>query len=146
MQRYGRTATGRVRWYCPSCMVSTVRHRSDTHRRHLQRQFRTWLLGVESLRALARKIGVTRRTLTAWFEPLWNEPLPQPQPVDVTGQILIADGVRLASAAWVLVGRTHPPPPWLTPPTQTAPSGAVLWVEAVTKNQHEIALNSIFAI
>lgn len=46
------------------------------------------------------------RTLQRWFEPFWAEPLPQPKPVDVSGKVLVVDGVRLARSAWVLVGRT----------------------------------------
>ncbi|MBI4185825.1 transposase [Candidatus Berkelbacteria bacterium] len=49
---------------------------------------------------------MTRKAVTAWFEPLWDEPLPLPKPTMVTAQILIMDGVRLARGAWVLVGRT----------------------------------------
>lgn len=106
MQRYGRTAAGRVRWYCLGCHVSTTRHRPDTILRHLRRWFERWLLGDESLTDLATKFAVTRQTVTAWFEPFWGEPLLLPHPVDVTGQVLIVDGVNLARGASALVGRT----------------------------------------
>ncbi len=106
MQRYGQTTTGRLRWYCPVCRISTVRERPDTRHRHLRRQFIAWLLGYLSLSKIAAGLAVTRRTLTAWFEPFWDEPLPQPRVVNVTGLALILDGVRLARGASVLVGRT----------------------------------------
>lgn len=106
MQRRGFTAHGTQRWYCPVCSVSTIRRRFDTTLRHLRRRFVAWLTGLESLRAIAEDLGVSRRTLTTWFEPFWDEPLPVPTLVDVTGQVLIVDGVRLARLAWVLVGRT----------------------------------------
>lgn len=106
MQRRGLTSRGAQRWFCPRCAVSTIRRRPDTRLRHLHRRFLDWLLGIESLRAVAREFGITRRTLTTWFEPCWAEPLPMPRLVDVTGLVLIVDGVRLARGAWVLVGRT----------------------------------------
>lgn len=106
MQRYGQTAAGLTRWYCPRCRVSVVRQRPDTSLRHLRRWFVAWLTGVSSLTTIAKQFGVTRQTVTAWFEPLWDEPLPLPRPMNVTDQILIVDGVRLARGAWVLVGRT----------------------------------------
>lgn len=106
MQRYGRTAAGTQRWRCQRCAVSAIRCRPDTTLRHLRRWFVRWVTGYESLTAVAGKLATTRRTLTNWFESLWDESLPAPQLVDVTGQALIVDGVRLARAASVLVGRT----------------------------------------
>lgn len=106
MQSYGRTAAGTQRWYCPVCAVSRVRRRPDTTLRHLRRWFVRWLLGDESLTDLATKFAVTRQTLSEWFEPLWYEPVPMPSRVDVTGDVLIADGVVLAHRASALVGRT----------------------------------------
>lgn len=106
MQRYGQTAAGTVRWYCSHCRISAIRQRPDTTLRHLRRWFVGWLTGVDTLTSIAEHFAVTRKTMTEWFEPLWNEPLPVPQVVNVTGQILIVDGVRLARGAWVLVGRT----------------------------------------
>lgn len=106
MQSYGHTAAGTPRWFCPRCRLSVVRRRPDTILRHLRPRFLSWLLGKESLRAIAATLNVTRRTLTAWFEPFWAEPLPIPRLVNVTGLVLIVDGVRLAHGAWVLVGRT----------------------------------------
>ncbi len=106
MQRRGLTAAGTQRWFCPRCSVSVVRHRPDTRLRHLRRWWRDWLLGYLSLSKLAAQLAVTRRTLTAWFEPFWAEPLPRPCFLDVTDQVLIVDGIQLARAAAVLVGRT----------------------------------------
>lgn len=106
MQRYGQTAAGVTRWYCPRCRVSTVRRRPDTTLRHLRRWFVSWLTNVNTLTTIAKHFRVTRKAVTEWFEPLWDEPLSVPQPTNVTSQILIVDGVRLARGAWVLVGRT----------------------------------------
>lgn len=106
MQRRGFTARGTQRWFCPPCSVSIVRRRPDTTLRHLRRWFVEWLTGVNTLTTIAKHFGVTRQAVTAWFEPLWNDPLPVPQVVTVDGQIVIVDGVRLARGAWVLVGRT----------------------------------------
>jgi hypothetical protein len=82
------------------------RRRPDTTLRHLRRWFVRWLLGDESLTDLAATFAVTRQTVAEWFAPLWDEPLPEPKPVDVTGQVLIVDGVGLARRAVALVGRT----------------------------------------
>lgn len=106
MQRYGKTAAGKVRWYCPRCRLSTIRRRPDTTLRYLRKWFVGWLANVNTLTHVAKHFGVTRKAVTEWFEPLWNEPLPVPRLVDVGGQTLIVDGVRLARGAWVLVGRT----------------------------------------
>jgi hypothetical protein len=106
MQRRGFTAAGTQRWFCVGCNRSATRHRLDTRRRHLRRWFVRWLLGDESLTDLATKLATTRRTLETWFAPLWDEPLLESKPVDVTGQVLIVDGVGLARRAVALVGRT----------------------------------------
>lgn len=106
MHIHGRTRVGHTRWYCPRCRTTTSRRRPDTRLRHLRRWFVRWLLGDKSLTDLATKFGATRRTLETWFAPLWDESLPGPRTVDVTGQVLIVDGVGLARKASVLVGRT----------------------------------------
>jgi transposase-like protein len=64
------------------------------------------LTGIESLAAIAEDLSIAARTLARWFEPFWSEPLPEPQRIDVSGLVLIVDGVRLARGAWVLLGRT----------------------------------------
>lgn len=106
MQRYGQTAAGTTRWYCSRCHLSTSRRRPDTTLRHLRRLFVAWLTDVSSLTTIAKRFGVTRQAVTAWFEPLWDEPRPLPRPTNVTGCVLIVDGIQLARGAWVLVGRT----------------------------------------
>lgn len=106
MQRRGKTAAGTQRWLCVPCASSCVRRRPDTTLRHLRRRFVDWLTGYQSLTSIASELVTTRRTLTAWFEPLWYEALPVAQRVDVTGHVLIVDGVQLARGASVLVGRT----------------------------------------
>lgn len=106
MQRRGKTAAGTQRWLCVPCHASTVRRRPDTQRRHRLSSFVAWLTGYEDLSAIAAEYGVTRQTVSEWFAPLWHEPLPVSQCMDVTGSVLIVDGVRLARQASVLVGRT----------------------------------------
>ncbi|MEK7461021.1 MAG: hypothetical protein AAB647_02285 [Patescibacteria group bacterium] len=96
MRRRGKTAAGTQRWYCSVCLISGVRRRSDTTLRHLRRWFIRWLTGIASLTSIATELAITRRTLTKWFEPFWDEAIPVPQQVDVTGHVLIVDGVGLA--------------------------------------------------
>lgn len=106
MQRYGRTTAGRIRWYCPYCKLSTTRRHKDTRVRHLRRLFVAWLLGVKCLRSIAKELNVSRRTLTNRFKPLWDEPLPTPQPVSVAGKVLVVDGLVLNRGVSVLIGWT----------------------------------------
>lgn len=106
MQRRGKTAAGTQRWLCVPCHVSTIRQRPDTQARHRRHQLTQWLTHVLNLADRAKQRLVSDRTLRRWFSPLWNEPLPVPQQVDVAGKVLIVDGVRLAHQASVLVGRT----------------------------------------
>lgn len=106
MQRHGQTVAGVTHWYCPDCHKSTIRQRPDRVTAAHRQWFVAWLTGVSSLTTIAQRFGVTRQTVTVWFEPLGDEPLPLPRPTNVAGQVLIVDGVRLARGAWVLVGRT----------------------------------------
>lgn len=106
MQRRGFTARGVQRWFCLFCSVSSIRRRPDTKLRHLRQCFIVWLTGVSSLTTIARQYSVSRQTITAWLEPLWDDPSPLPKSTNVTDKVLIVDGVRLARGAWVLVGRT----------------------------------------
>lgn len=106
MQRYGQTAAGTPRWYCSVCRLSRIRTRPDRTASARRRDFVAWLTGVRDLSDLAQDTGVSRQTLTAWLAPFWDEPLPVPLVVDVTGQVLIVDGLELQHGASVLVGRT----------------------------------------
>lgn len=96
MQKRGRTAAGAQRWYCSSCVSSSVRKRPDTKERHHRTLFTRWLTGNRSLSEIADDHGVSRRTLIRWFAPLW-ERIRQPPALNPSPTaIYILDGVYLS--------------------------------------------------
>lgn len=96
MQKRGRTAAGTQRWYCRSCVSSTVRKRPDTKERHHLALLTRWLTGNRSLSEVADDHGVSRRTLVRWFAPLWERIRQPPELNPTPNAIYILDGVYLS--------------------------------------------------
>lgn len=96
MQKRGRTAAGTQRWYCRSCVSSTVRKRPDTKERHHLTLLTRWLTGNRSLSEVADDHGVSRRTLVRWFAPLWERIRQPPELNPTPNAIYILDGVYLS--------------------------------------------------
>ena len=96
MQKRGRTAAGTQRWYCRSCVSSTVRERPDTKERHPLALLTRWLTGNRSLSEVANDHGVGRRTLIRWFAPLWGRIRQPPELNPTPNTLYILDGVYLS--------------------------------------------------
>ena len=106
MQRWGKTAAGITRWYCPLCQRTGVRKRIDVSIRSKRALFTTWLTGTKSLAEVAATRGSTVKTLERWFSSYWCV---QKEPVERKGytDVLIVDGLYLESRNnCVLIGKT----------------------------------------
>ena len=93
MRRHGITKAGAERYFCPVCKRAETESRPDTHLRHNRNRFVDWLTGVESKSAVAKRYGVSARTLTREFKTFANamdDPGNLPPPGLVV-RILIAD-------------------------------------------------------
>lgn len=93
MWRYGRTAKGTPRWYCPRCRVSGIRTRPDTAIRHERRQFVRWLTGKASMGELAAAHRVSRQTLSKRFRRYFGNALSWHPPPSI--RTLILDGTYI---------------------------------------------------
>lgn len=91
MRRHGKTGTGRERYLCLKCHRTTIIHRPDTHTRHDQDRFVTWLTGVENKKTIAQHYGVTRRTLSKEFRLFWRKNLERHPVQNFKAQMLIVD-------------------------------------------------------
>lgn len=91
MQRYGKTKAGRVRYFCPACERTTVVDRDDTSLRHEQDRLVAWLTGVESKQAIAKRYGVTRRTLSNEFKSFFQKNPDGMAPIGFEAKMLIVD-------------------------------------------------------
>lgn len=108
MQRRGKTATGRQRWFCSSCRKSNVRRSPSTLERHRKKLFVRWVCGNATLAELAREHRTSLRTLRRYFEPFWEQQPTPHIPESLDGQSLIVDAVSLEPRCLMaLIGRTR---------------------------------------
>jgi hypothetical protein len=91
MQRYGKTKAGMVRYFCPICITSKTERRPDTSLRHEQDRLIAWLTGVESKTTIAKRYGVTRRTLSNEFKSFFQKNPDGMAPLGFKAKQLIVD-------------------------------------------------------
>ena len=60
------------------------------------------MLGKDSKEEIASKYGVSRRTLSDWFIPFWDEE-PTPKLVNIAGKVIIIDGKYVAKNGCTLI-------------------------------------------
>jgi putative transposase len=91
MRRHGVTKAGRERYFCPVCKKASIIHRKDTHLRHDRDRLVSWLTGVESKRAIAKRYGVTRQTLSNEFRSFFAKNPNGIPPQGFKARMLIVD-------------------------------------------------------
>lgn len=110
MHRYGVTAAGTPRWYCPTCAVTAVRKRPDARDTRYARSFSRWICGTRTLEDIAHECRVDRRTLTRRFAQLLETP-PSPPSSASHDTVYILDAIWIGGrAAVALIVRT---PQWI---------------------------------
>lgn len=103
MIRWGKTQTGKIRWRCKSCKVSSVKRRKDTVSRNVNPLFKSWILGMNSAKVIAKKKHVSRRTIFRRFAEQWKKKLHSPFP-KLTKEVVIAvDGTTISKDCIALV-------------------------------------------
>ena len=107
MQKWGRTKTGKVRWFCRLCAKSSVQKRPDLKRRWRLHLFLSWLIGTNSLDQISATHFCARETLSRSFSTFWDN-LPTPEiPKSLSNTYLVADAIYLSGHnECVLIGRT----------------------------------------
>jgi hypothetical protein len=107
MQRWGRTSTGKPRWFCKFCSKSRVQKRPDSITFWRKQLFVDWLIGTQPLGNIADNKSCTRETLSRRFSQFWNN-LPIPViPKTLFHTYLVVDAIYLAGhSECVLIGRT----------------------------------------
>lgn len=91
MRRHGKTKAGRERYFCPACNKAIVVDRDDTRLRHEQDRLVAWLTGVESKQMIAKRYGVTRRTLSNEFRSFFQKNSDSIAPIGFHAKRLIVD-------------------------------------------------------
>ena len=91
MRRNGRTRVGTERFRCMTCGRSETKSREDVRIRHDHDRLVTWLTGVESKDAIAKRYGVTRRALTKEFKSFFRKNPDHPPPIGFKANILLVD-------------------------------------------------------
>jgi len=91
MRRHGVTKTGRERYFCTTCKNTSVVSRDDTRMRHDKDRLVAWLTGVESKETIAKRHGVTRRTLSNEFKPFFQKNPNGMAPLGYEAKLLIVD-------------------------------------------------------
>ena len=91
MRRHGVTKAGRERYFCRACGKATTIERGDVRQRHEKDRLIAWLTGVESKDAIAKRYGVTRRTLSNEFKPFFRKNPDGMAPLGFHAKRLIVD-------------------------------------------------------
>lgn len=94
MQRWGKTSSGKQRFFCPLCRGSSIRQRPDLRFKIDLRVFVSWLTTTTGLDATAKKLRISRSNLTRSFIHFWKF-LPQPMPITCNSEVLVVDGVSV---------------------------------------------------
>lgn len=97
MQRWGKTAAGTVRFFCPQCKKTSTRKRKDVTKRHRQYEMEKWLEGKQTLKDLSSRYHRTRQTLWKDFHPFFNLNSEPVIPSDLKIKRLILDGTYIHS-------------------------------------------------
>ena len=99
MIRHGRTSSGRQRWRCKPCQITTL-NEIDSTAKHLD-EFLAWLLG----RRLQADMPGGGRSFRRRCEPLWQL-WPFSPIVDEVHEVILVDGIHLGRGAVVLIAQT----------------------------------------
>jgi transposase-like protein len=91
MRRHGKTKAGHERYFCPVCRKAVVVDRDDTRLRHEKDRLVAWLTGVESKNVIAKRYGVTRRTLSNEFKSFFQKNPDGMAPLGFQAKMLIVD-------------------------------------------------------
>ena len=99
MIRHGKTSTGRSRWRCKPCQITTL-NEIDSTAKHLD-EFVAWLLGRR------RQVDMPGggRSFRRRCEPLWQL-WPFSPIVDEVHEVIFVDGIHLGRNAVVLIAQT----------------------------------------
>ena len=99
MIRHGKTSTGRQRWRCKTCQITTLND-IDSTAKHLD-EFLAWLLGRR------RQVDLPGggRSFRRRCEPLWQL-WPFSPIVDEVHEVIFVDGIHLGPGAVVLIAQT----------------------------------------
>lgn len=102
MVKCGFTSAGTQRWKCSLCLKVSCRKRKDVSKNNTSCLMRNWLLGMNSISDIAKKIGITRRALTKRFSNI--KKLPR-IPLKKLGKeiVLILDGTQISKNRILLV-------------------------------------------
>lgn len=103
MIRWGKTKTGKIRWRCENCKVSSVRRRKDTSSRNVNTLFKTWILGMNSTKTIAKKKHISRMTISRRFKEQWKKELHSPFPKLIKDVVIAIDGTTISKDCIVLV-------------------------------------------
>ena len=95
----GKTSTGRQRWRCKPCQITTLND-IDSTAKYLD-EFVAWLLGR------LRQVGVPGggRSFRRRCEPLWQL-WPLSPIIDEVHDVIFVDGIHLGPGAVVLIAQT----------------------------------------
>jgi hypothetical protein len=115
LQKRGKTATGRQRWFCKFCTESAVKKRLDLSHSFVLEKFVSWLLGKLSQDELDGS-SRTFRDQTAWC---WDV---TPKPT-LTGEIhhaVIVDGIRVGRMSCLIARTTKYVITWVWVPYESS--------------------------
>lgn len=103
MIRWGKTKTGKTRWRCKNCKVSSVNRRKDTASRNVNTLFKNWILGMNPIKDIAKRKHVSKRTIIRRFMNQWKKQLHSAFPKLTKDVVIAIDGTTISKDCIVLV-------------------------------------------
>jgi hypothetical protein len=95
-QRWGKSAAGTARYFCPACNRTTIRRaRTRIKERQLRYELDLWLGGKDNLREIAERYHSTRQTLWRHFRPIFSFPFEPSIPRQPAMHTLILDATYI---------------------------------------------------
>lgn len=115
LQKRGKTAAGRQRWFCKLCMQSELKKRSDLSLSYTFEKFVYWLLGKFSQDEL-KKSSRTFRDKISWC---WNI-APEVLPTGEVHHAIIVDGIHVGGAVCLIARTTDYVIAWIWAPYESS--------------------------
>lgn len=136
MQRWGKTASGKQRYFCANCKNTSTRKRIDTKLKIDLNVFVSWITETISLTRTAKRLNITPRQLSNRFIPFWSY-LPLPKPITQNSEVLVVDGVSIVKhrlVALIVFDRiTRIPINWYFSPRESYASWLIIFSELRAK-------------
>lgn len=124
LQKWGKHASGTVRWRCPKCKISRVLKRHDIKNIHAENRLEKWVLSNRT----QSELGLNSRTFRRSIKEAWGLHLSIPETGEVH-KIILIDGIHIGDECCLIARTPKYVIGWLWCRNETSESWGSLFVK-----------------